>query len=86
MYQMDVQYFDQDNGESKFRAFVGGKLVDQWVADDDLPSGNPDGDTSTRRQISGLALRPGDQIRIEGTPDGKERAALDYVAIDPSGK
>jgi len=28
-----------------------------------------------------LALRPGDDIRIEGTPDGEEYAPLDYVEI-----
>lgn len=85
-YEMDVQYFDQSNGNSKFRVFVGAQLVDAWVADDDLPSAEIGGDTSTRRQISGIALRPGDEIRIEGTPDGDEPAPFDYVAIDPSGK
>ena len=40
-----------------------------------------DSSSSTRRTISGIALRKGDEIRIEGTPDGPERAALDYVEI-----
>jgi hypothetical protein len=30
---------------------------------------------------SGIALRPGDVIRIEGVPDAGEPAALDYVEI-----
>ena len=85
-YEMDVQYFDLNDGKSKFRVLVGNQLVDEWVADDDLPSAEIGGDTSTRRQISGLALRPGDEIRIEGTPDGEEPAPFDYVAIRPSGK
>ena len=38
-------------------------------------------DSSTRRRITGLALRPGDEIRIEGIPDGAERAPLDYIEI-----
>jgi hypothetical protein len=33
------------------------------------------------RTIAGIALRPGDRIRIEGTPDGNETAALDYIEI-----
>jgi hypothetical protein len=33
--------------------------------------------------ISGIALRGGDEIRIEGMPDGGETAALDYVEIRP---
>jgi hypothetical protein len=59
-------------------------MVDEWSADNDLPGFRLGGDTSTRRQIPGLALRPGDVIRIEGTPDGRELAPLDYVSIHPS--
>ncbi len=83
-YEMDVQYFDQNNGESKFRVSVGDQMVDEWVANDHLPTTKVGGDSSTRRRITGLALRPGDQIRIEGIPDREERAALDYIEIHPS--
>jgi len=83
-YELEVQYFDQNDGKSKFRVLLGDQLVDEWVADDDLPSAKVGSDTSTRRCISGLALRPGDEIRIEGTPDGNEHAAFDYVEISPS--
>ena len=80
-YELDVQYFDQNNGSSRFRVDVDNRLVDQWVANDSLPATKPDGDSSTRRRITGLTLRPGDMIRIEGIPDGQERAPLDYVEI-----
>ena len=30
-----------------------------------------------------VPLRPGDEILIEGVPDGGEAAALDYVEISP---
>jgi len=83
-YDLNVQYFDQNNGQSTFKVFVGEQLLDTWVADDNLPSAKIGGDTSTRRQIARVALRPGDEIRIEGTPDGAERAAFDYIAIDAS--
>jgi alpha-glucuronidase len=83
-YEMAVEYFDQNNGKSKFRVLVGDHLVDEWVADDHLPATKPGGDSSTRRRIFGLALRPGDNIRIEGVPDGEERAALDYVELHAS--
>jgi alpha-glucuronidase len=83
-YEMDVEYFDQNNGKSKFRVLVGDQVVDEWVADDHLPATKPGGDSSTRRRIFGLALRPGDNIRIEGVPDGEEHAALDYAEIHAS--
>lgn len=85
-YDLSVEYFDQINGVSEFRVYVGKQLVDQWAADDHLPSFRPDGSSSTRRTITGLALRPGDVIRIEGTPNGREYAPLDYIEIKKAGK
>ncbi len=80
-YEIDVQYFDQKNGASKFRVFVGDKETDQWIADDHLPATKPGGDSSTRRTIPALTLHPGDEIRIEGVPDGEEHAPLDYIEL-----
>ena len=82
-YELDVEYFDQSNGASKFRVSVNDQTVDRWIADDHLPALKPNADSSTRRRIPGLALRPGDEIQIEGIPDGLERAPLDYVEILP---
>ncbi len=82
-YTLNVQYFDQNNGLSKFRVYLGDQLVDEWLADAHLPATKMGGDSSTRRRVKGLALRPGDEIRIEGIPDGKEPAPLDYVEVDP---
>jgi alpha-glucuronidase len=62
---------------------VNGQLVDEWRADLHLPSARLDSTSSTRRSIPGIALRPGDEIRIEGAPDGGESAALDYLEILP---
>jgi hypothetical protein len=33
--------------------------------------------------VPGIALRPGDEIHIEGEPNGGETAALDYIEILP---
>jgi alpha-glucuronidase len=80
-YEVDIEYFDQNSGVSKYRVFVGNQLVDEWLADGHLPATLPNGDSSTRRRIAGVALRPGDELRIEGIPDAGERAPLDYVEI-----
>ena len=80
-YDLNVQYFDQNNGVSRFRIFVNDQLIDEWEADLQLPAKTISGDSSTARQITGLALRPGDKVRIAGIPSGDERAALDYVEI-----
>ncbi len=84
LYDLDIQYFDLDNGESRFRVFVGTQLVDEWTANAHLPTTKLGGDSSTRRRIKRLVLRAGDEIRIEGIPGGDERAPLDYVEIHPT--
>jgi alpha-glucuronidase len=82
-YELDVQYFDQIDGESKFRLWVGDQLIYEWIANDHLPAKAINGDSSTKCQIPGLALRPGDEIRIEGLPNEADRAPLDYVELRP---
>ncbi len=81
MYELDVQYFDQNNGESRFRIFVNNEVVDEWTANLQLPATTIGGDSSTRRSITNISLHHGDEIRIEGIPDREERAALDYAEI-----
>lgn len=82
-YEINVEYFDQNNGVSKYRLFVNNQMQDEWQADLLLPSTTPNGDSSTRHQIKGIPLRSGDAIRIDGIPDGGEAAPLDYIEILP---
>ena len=79
-----MQYFDLNGAVSRFRLLVGNQVVDEWAATDRLPARKLDSSSSTRRVVSGIALRPGDEIRIEGSPEGRELAALDYLEILPS--
>jgi alpha-glucuronidase len=80
-YTLGVQYFDQMDGVSRFRLYIEDQLIDEWAAADRLPTRKLDGSSSSRRMIRGVALRRGDEIRIEGIPDGGERAALDYLEL-----
>ena len=81
-YDLDVQYFDVNTGAAGFKMFVGVQQVAAWTADARLPAAMPNGDSSTRRRIAGLALRPKDVIRIEGIPDAGDTAAIDYVELE----
>ncbi len=80
-YDVSVRYFDQNDGVSRFRMFVNEQMIDEWIAADGIPTRRIDAHSSTRRLIRGVALRKGDVIRVEGTPDGGERAAMDYIEI-----
>jgi alpha-glucuronidase len=79
-----VRYFDLPRGASRFRVFVADQPVDDWVAADHLPARKIDASSSSLRVIPGIALRLGDEIRIEGIPDGTEPSPLDYIEITPA--
>lgn len=78
---LHVQYFDVNTGAARFRVRVGSQVLAEWAAADRIPTRRVDGSSSSRRVISGVFLRPGDTIVVEGEPDGGETAALDYIAI-----
>jgi alpha-glucuronidase len=78
-YNIAVQYFDLQGGAAKFALAVNNRPVADWLGDAILPSKRPNGDNSTRRTIQNVDLKPGDQIRIRGTPDKGDPAELDYI-------
>jgi alpha-glucuronidase len=83
-HDLTIRYFDPNGGAARFRLRVADRLVDEWRADDQLPSSKLDAHTSSRRRVTGVALRPGDQVALEGTPDASDPAAVDYVEISPA--
>jgi alpha-glucuronidase len=82
-YTIRVQYFDQNNGSARYRLQVGEQVVDDWTATNWVPTAKIDSSSSTRRSASGIALRPGDVIRVEGQPESGEKAGLDYIEVIP---
>jgi hypothetical protein len=68
-------------GVAKFLLLVNGKSAAAWSADAKLPSHLPNGDNSARYTARAVELKPGDVIRVEGTPDGSDPAALDYIEV-----
>jgi alpha-glucuronidase len=83
-FQVSVAYFDENDGASKYRLLVADQPIGEWTAADTLPDNKPNGHTSTRYQTGRVALRPGDVIRVEAVADGGERAAIDYLEIEPA--
>ena len=83
-YDLSVRYFDTNDGVSRFRVTVAGQIVAEWSADDELPTTKVDAHSATRMRIRRLALRPGDEIRVEAVAGGSEAAAVDFVEVTPS--
>ncbi len=82
-YRVAIQYFDLQGGNARFTFTVNGHVEAAWVADAQLPSWRPNGDNSTRFTTLAIDLRPGDILRVEGTPQGRDPAALDYIELEP---
>jgi alpha-glucuronidase len=83
-FDVAVQYFDLQGGAAKFEFEVNGKEAARWTANALLPSRRPHGDNSIRYTVRGVELKSGDVLRVEGTSDGSDPAALDYVEVMPS--
>lgn len=82
-HSLRIRYFDQNNGQARFRVLLNGQELDTWIAADRLPSRRIDSSSSSLRIVGAVELRPGDEIRIEGTPESGETAALDYLELRP---
>ncbi len=83
-FDIAVQYFDLQGGIAKYELGVNGQTTATWSGDAKLPSSHPHGDNSTRYIVRGVTLKTGDVIRVEGTSDGADPAALDYIEVLPS--
>ncbi len=82
-YEVITQYFDQRDGAASFELWLNDQRIDAWRADDHLPSAKLDAHTSTWRRTRGVALRPGDTLRVTGVPSGADGAGLDYIELRP---
>ncbi|MGA2807283.1 MAG: alpha-glucuronidase family glycosyl hydrolase [Terracidiphilus sp.] len=80
-FNIAVQYFDLAGGVAHFTLKVNNQPAAAWPADANLPSTRPNGDNSTRHTVRDIDLKPGDELRVEATPDGPDPAALDYIEI-----
>ncbi|KAA6457318.1 glucosiduronase [Acidobacteria bacterium AB60] len=83
-FDLATQYFDLQSGDAHFTLAVNGEQRASWSADAQFPSRSPHGDNSTRSTAHNIDLKPGDTIRIEGTPDKSDPAALDYIELTPA--
>jgi alpha-glucuronidase len=86
-FDLAVQYFDLQEGVAKFTLTLNGRPSTagaSWTADATFPTPRPHGDNSTRHIVHNVALKPGDTLRIEGTPDGRDPAAFDYIEFLPA--
>ena len=77
-YDVVVQYFDVNTGAARYQVRVAeaqgdGAVRAEWTANDRFPMRKLDGGSSTRYILRNVALKTGDRIMVEGTPEGARR-------------
>jgi alpha-glucuronidase len=83
-FDLAIQYFDENDGASRFTFAIDGRDVDSWTADGDFLSAAPNGHTSIRRTIRGIDLNAGAKLQIRVMPNGGEGGVLDYLELAPA--
>jgi lysophospholipase L1-like esterase len=84
LYNITISYADENDGRSAMELRVGGRLVDNWVLNQDPAV--PEGFVQVQRTISvSQQLGPGTQIELKGIQNGGEFARVDYIELERVG-
>lgn len=76
IYDIDVAYLAEDDGNATHRLYINNVKVDEWVA--------VSGDYELAiRKITNVQIANGDVIRIEGVQIAGSHARLDYIEMKP---
>ncbi|MEM9944796.1 MAG: hypothetical protein AAF810_01850, partial [Cyanobacteria bacterium P01_D01_bin.36] len=85
-YNIDVNYFDEIDGQAPFSVKVNGTVIDSWVANGSFGTTNASNQSRTTRTIPGIVLNTGDTIEITGKEHLGELGRVDslqFIAATP---
>ncbi len=75
-YDIKITYFDEDNGQSRITLLIAGHERAAFTLDEDV-------DCWRRRIFENIRVDKGDEIKLVGKANKKERAKLDYIEFIP---
>lgn len=79
-YQVDVAYFDENDGKSMGKLKIGGETIDTWTFDQHLGSRFATADNRVVRTVSeSVYIQQGEQIKLAGWFDHYEYARFDSI-------
>jgi hypothetical protein len=78
-YDIDLGYFDENDGQASLALRIGGVLVDSFVWSQNLGSANAVAKTRAVRHIAEVAIETGDVIELVGHGNGSEPLRTDYL-------
>ncbi|NDW01721.1 right-handed parallel beta-helix repeat-containing protein [Salipiger sp. PrR002] len=82
VYDLTVNYFDENDGVSTLSVLVNGKEVASWDWDAELGSANASTSTQTAKLIEGLELQAGDTVTLQGINDAREPLRIDSLSLE----
>ncbi len=80
IYDVVIGYYDENDGISQLQVSLGGDRLDGWELNKNLGSGQASSQSLVRRTVkTGLSLKPGTAIEIQGRANQTEWARVDYI-------
>ncbi|WP_353473908.1 right-handed parallel beta-helix repeat-containing protein [Salipiger sp. H15] len=86
VYDLTVNYFDENDGVSTLSVLVNGEEVATWDWDLELGSANANASTRASKVIEGLELQKGDVVTLQGQHDGSEPLRIDTISLEMTGE
>ena len=81
VYDIEVHYFDENDGVSKLTVTVDGTVADRWAWDQELGGNAASSETATSRVIEQVRIDEGDTLVLSGARHRKEYLRIDCVEI-----
>ncbi|MEM9120883.1 MAG: SdrD B-like domain-containing protein [Cyanobacteria bacterium P01_F01_bin.56] len=79
-YQVDVAYYDENDGHAMGKVKIGGETIDTWTFDQHTSSAFASADNRIVRTVSeSIYIEHGDEIKLSGWKDGSEFARFDNI-------
>ncbi len=82
LYDIKIWYYDENDGDNTNKLFAGETLADEWTANANLGSADPNAQTRTSRTMTGVSLLNNDAIRLESTAVMKNGAYNEWSRTD----
>lgn len=82
-YDLQVGYFDENDGNAHMDVFIGTTKIDGWDLDGSFSSSADNFAAQTRIVGTGVELSSGDVIKFVGVENAGEHARLDYLNVKP---
>lgn len=82
-YNIQVSYFDENDGRSVLSVVIDGQVQDTWRWDLDLGSSIAEPSTRTTHTVWGVDVKTDQVLELRGQADGNEKLRVDSVKFEP---